>query len=352
MGGVSSHSPPNLGKLLELDGYLKNYSNEICRRYSVYRSYVDKIEECGGWEKFTSGYLEYGMNVMSDNSVECLEWAPGAEQLALVGDFNNWDVTANLYEKMPFGKWKLTIPPKDGSCAISHNSVVKIAVKKDGQFHMKLSPWAKYVTRPKDSIIYHQQFYNPPPAERYIQKAPKPPKPEDLRIYEAHVGISSWEGKVNSYREFADNVIPRIQKQGYNAIQLMAIMEHVYYASFGYQVTSFFAPASRCGNPSDLKYLVDKAHEAGLFILLDVVHSHASKNVEDGLNEFDGTQGGYFHDNARGYHTLWDSRLFDYTQIETLRFLLSNLRWWIEEYGFDGFRFDGVTSMLYHTHGI
>ncbi|KAH7718854.1 Gbe1 protein [Aphelenchoides avenae] len=291
------------------------------------------------------------MIVQPDNSVHCLEWAPGAEALSLVGDFNNWSTESHPYEKQPFGKWKLVIPAKaDGSCPIPHNSVVKVAVKKDGVFHNKLSPWAPYVTVPEDSIVYHQQFYNPP--EKYHLKVAKPKRPESLRIYEAHVGISSQEGKVNTYRDFADNVIPRIKHQGYNCIQLMAVMEHAYYASFGYQVTSFYAASSRCGPPDDLKYLVDKAHEAGIFILLDVVHSHASKNVADGLNQWDGTNGCYFHDNPRGYHTLWDSRLFDYTQIEVQRFLLSNLRWWIEEYGFDGFRFDGVTSMLYHSHGM
>uniref|UniRef100_A0A183DQQ2 1,4-alpha-glucan branching enzyme n=1 Tax=Gongylonema pulchrum TaxID=637853 RepID=A0A183DQQ2_9BILA len=237
----------------------------------------------------------------------------------------------------------LIIPAdKNGQCPIQHGSIIKIAVKKNGVYRHKLSPWARYVTRPKETTLYHM--------------------PDSMRIYEAHVGISSWEGKVNSYRNFADDVIPRIKHQGYNAIQLMAVMEHVYYASFGYQVTSFFAPARliivetesdykkrfiedsrhRCGTPEDVKYLVDKAHEAGIFILLDVVHSHASKNVDDGLNEWDGTQNSYFHDNSRG-------KIF---RIETLRFLLSNLRWWIDEYGFDGFRFDGVTSMLYHSHGI
>ncbi|VDM06929.1 unnamed protein product [Wuchereria bancrofti] len=356
----SGSRPPQLDNLLKLDGYLWNYQTEICRRYGVFLDYSKRIEECGGWETFTTAYREYGVVVIRDNSVRCLEWAPGAEALSLVGDFNNWNTESHPYKKLEYGKWELIIPAdKDGNCPIKHGSIIKVAVKKNGVFRFKLSPWAHYVTRPKETTVYHMPFYNPPESECYRFKHPRPSKPESLRIYEAHVGISSWEGKVNTYKNFADDVIPRIKKQGYNTIQLMAIMEHVYYASFGYQVTSFFAPSSRCGTPEDLKYLVDKAHEAGILILLDVVHSHASKNVEDGLNEWDGTQNSYFHDNNRGYHSLWDSRLFDYTQkrllnfrIETLRFLLSNLRWWIEEYGFDGFRFDGVTSMLYHSHGI
>ncbi|KAG5613596.1 hypothetical protein H5410_024877 [Solanum commersonii] len=190
---------------------------------------------------------------------------------------------------------------------------------------------------------------------RYHFKYPHPPKPRAPRIYEAHVGMSSSEPRVNSYREFADDVLPRIKANNYNTVQLMAIMEHSYYGSFGYHVTNFFAVSSRYGNPEDLKYLIDKAHSLGLQVLVDVVHSHASNNVTDGLNGFDigqGSQESYFHAGERGYHKLWDSRLFNYANWEVLRFLLSNLRWWLEEYNFDGFRFDGITSMLYVHHGI
>ncbi|PAV85395.1 hypothetical protein WR25_09830 [Diploscapter pachys] len=343
--------PPALDNLLRLDGYLWDFQHEICRRYGVFQEYLKKIEECGGMDAFTSSYREYGLHVQPDNSIHGLEWCPAAEKLALVGDFNSWNWDSHPYEKGEFGKWTINLTPKeDGSPAIPHGSIIKIAVTTNGSTKLKLSPWATYITRPKETYVYHQEFYNP--SERYVMKHAKPARPASLRIYEGHVGISSPEPKVNSYRAFADDVIPRIHKQGYNAIQLMAIMEHVYYASFGYQVTNFFAASSRFGTPDDLKYLVDKAHSLGIYILLDVVHSHASKNVEDGLNEWDGTPGNYFHSNSRGFHSLWDSRLFDYTQIETLRFLLSNLRWWVEEYGFDGFRFDGVTSMIYHSHGM
>ena len=160
---------------------------------------------------------------------------------------------------------------------------------------------------------------------------------------------------VASYRYFADEVLPRVKENGYNAIQLMAIQEHAYYGSFGYHVTNFFAVSSRSGTPEDLKYLIDKAHGLGISVLIDLVHSHASKNEMDGLAGFDWGQGegmNYFLTGDRGYHSQWDSRCFDYANWETLRFLLSNVRWWLEEYKFDGFRFDGVTSMLYHHHGI
>lgn len=347
--------PPHLDDLLNRDGYLRLHEREIIRRYTVFKQFLDRIEkDLGGIDHFTRGYEEYGILVTPENGIRCREWAPGADKLILRGDFNNWDKDKYVYEKKPFGKWELYIPPNpDGSCPIPHNTVVKVGVWKNGHLFDKLSPWARYVCRPtkKEEVTYHQVHYNPPEGPYKFQHS-KPKLPKSLRIYESHVGISSWEGKVASYRHFADNVIPRIAKQGYNAVQLMAVMEHAYYASFGYQVTSFFAASSRFGTPNDLKYLVDKAHEAGIYMLLDVVHSHASKNVADGLNQWDGTNGCYFHDNPRGYHDLWDSRLFNYSEVEVLRFLLSNLRLWVEEYQFDGFRFDGVTSMLYHSHGM
>lgn len=173
-----------------------------------------------------------------------------------------------------------------------------------------------------------------------------------MRIYEAHVGISSPEPKVASYVYFADTVLPRIQDLGYTCVELMAVMEHAYYGSFGYHVTSFFAASSRYGTPDDFKYLVDKAHGMGLFVILDVVHSHAARNVNDGLNLFDGTDHCYFHSGGKGSHDLWDSKIFDYTKWEVLRFLLSNLRWYVEEYRIDGFRFDGITAMMYLHRGI
>lgn len=188
-------------------------------------------------------------------------------------------------------------------------------------------------------------MWNPPPHDRFHFKNRRPNRPQNLKIYECHVGIATSELGVGSYNNFRENILPRIARQGYNAIQLMAIMEHAYYASFGYQVTSFYAASSRYGTPDDLKRLVDEAHRLNLFVLLDVVHSHASKNVEDGLNQFDGTNSCFFHDGPRGEHSLWDSRLFNYTEYEVLRFLLSNLRWWHDEYNFDGelfFRSDSI----------
>ena len=217
----------------------------------------------------------------------------------------------------------------------------------------RLPAWITRVTQDLSvSPIYDAVFWNPPKANQYVFKNKRPAKPTSVRIYEAHVGISSPELRVSTYKEFTKNMLPRINYLGYNVIQLMAIMEHAYYASFGYQVNSFFAASSRYGPPEDLMELIDTAHGMGITVLLDVVHSHASKNADDGLNCFDGTDHHYFHGGEKGNHQLWDSRIFNYGSHEVLRFLLSNLRFWMDEYQFDGFRFDGVTSMLYNHHGI
>lgn len=348
-----SVAPPNLEDLLNLDGYLKLHQGEIERRYKEFSKLSDHINlREGGIEKFCRAYNHYGIHVQSDNSIIALEWAPAAEAVYLKGDFNNWNSTQYPYTKLDFGKWRLELPPqKDGSCIIKHNTVIKLVIKtKDGQMLERLSPWAVHVRPPANSFTYDWIFWNP--QDTFEFKYKKPEAPKNLKIYEAHVGISSAEYKVATYDYFTDNIIPRIKNQGYNAIQLMAIMEHAYYGCFGYQVTSFFAASSRFGTPEQLKRLIDTAHKEGIYVLLDMVHSHASKNVLDGLNQFDGSNSCFFHDGPRGEHTLWDSRLFDYTQPEVLRFLLSNLCWYLEEYQFDGFRFDGVTSMLYHSHGL
>ncbi|VEN41506.1 unnamed protein product [Callosobruchus maculatus] len=348
---------PHIHSLLDRDPYLKPYEKEIRRRYAVFKDFLDSIDENGGGlDKFTQGYKYFGINVQQDNTIICREWAPGAKQLFLTGEFNGWNRDSHPYKKLEYGKWELTLPPKgDGTPAINHLSEIKVVVETyEGSKEDRLSPYATYVVEPpkEEGTIYKQKLWNPPQTERHIFRNGKPRRPESLRIYECHVGIATSDYRVGTYDEFTEKILPRIVKQGYNCIQLMAVMEHAYYASFGYQVTSFYAASSRYGTPEQLKRMIDRAHELGLVVLLDMVHSHASKNVMDGLNRFDGTDSCFFHSGPRGEHALWDSRLFNYSEFEVLRFLLSNLRWYLEEYQFDGFRFDGVTSMLYHSRGI
>ncbi|GFS24264.1 1,4-alpha-glucan-branching enzyme [Elysia marginata] len=347
---------PDLTTTFCIDGYLKPYEQEIRRRYTCLKELINKIDnDEGGLDQFTRGYEKFGVHRQPDNSIEVTEWAPGAAGIYLRGEFNNWQIEDRCaFRQGEYGRWHLRIPPNpDGSCPVGHQTKLKLGIRlHNGEIVDRICPWAKMVARPHNVPIFEQIFWDPPEDQVYKFKHRHPGQKEGLKIYESHVGIASWEGKVATYKQFTDNVIPRIADLGYNAIQLMAIMEHAYYASFGYQVTSFYAASSRYGNPEELKELIDVAHSRGITVLLDVVHSHASKNTVDGLNQFDGTNSCYFHDRGRGTHDLWDSRLFNYTQPEVLRFLLSNLRWWIEEYQFDGFRFDGVTSMLYHTHGM
>jgi len=345
---------PQLAALLERDPYLKDHEEEIRRRYGNFQDFLGAMDRSeGGIQKFAQGHRTFGAQVGSDGAITWLEWAPGARDLHLMGDFNDWNRSSHTFKKLEFGRWELVIPAKEGKPAIAHGEKVKILVNDEE----RISPWASYVLPPPEERravegpVYAQHFWNPPESDKYVRVHPRPPKPKSVRVYECHVGISSIEGKVNTYSDFTANVLPRIARLGYNTIQLMAVMEHAYYGCFGYQVTSFFAPSSRYGNPEQLKQLVDTAHGLGLTVLLDVVHSHASKNVADGLNRWDGTDAGYFHSGPKGEHPMWDSRLFDYTKWETLRFLLSNLSMWIQDFGFDGFRFDGVTSMLYHNRG-
>ena len=251
-----------------------------------------------------------------------------------------------------FGVWEIFVPDsEDGERVTKPGRNVKISmIAKNGERIERISAWIRHAEYDQTSNLYEGIFWNP--SQKYQFKNQRPAKSSSLRIYEAHVGISSPEPKIATYDEFTDNVLPRVAYLGYNCIQLMAIMEHAYYGSFGYQVTNFFAASSRYGTPEQLKRLIDTAHGMGIIVLLDVVHSHACNNVLDGLNKFDGTDDCYFHEGARGRHELWDSRLFNYAHHEVMRFLLSNLRFYLEEFQFDGFRFDGVTSMLYVHHGI
>lgn len=341
--------------VITLDPWLTPFQESLKRRYSKTQSWIKTIDATeGGLEQFSKGYNTYGINVDANNNITYREWAPNATQAFVIGDFNNWDRNSHPMKKNEFGVFEIVLPAQNGEPAIAHNSKLKISLAlPSGERVDRLPAWITYVTQDLSvSPAYDARFWNPPAAQRYVFKNTRPKQPESVRVYEAHVGISSPEQRVATYKEFTHNMLPRIKSLGYNVIQLMAVMEHAYYASFGYQVNNFFAASSRYGNPEELKELIDTAHGLGIVVLLDVVHSHASKNVLDGLNEFDGTDHQYFHAGGKGRHDLWDSRLFNYGHHEVLRFLLSNLRFWMEQYQFDGFRFDGVTSMLYIHHGI
>ncbi|CCD24428.1 1,4-alpha-glucan branching enzyme NDAI_0D01150 [Naumovozyma dairenensis CBS 421] len=364
--------PENVKGAVEFDPYLKPYAQVLSERRYLADKWAYEITHAtpdGSYQslaKFSrDSYKSYGLHANPQTKeISYKEWAPNAKRAFLVGEFNNWDGSNHeLKNKDEFGNFYITIPPlSNGDYAIPHDSKIKVKFQlEDGSEIYRLPAWITRATQPTKETAkqfgptYEGRFWNPTEPYQFQNNRPVFNESHDsLRIYEAHVGISSPEPKVTTYKEFTQNILPRIKKLGYDAIQLMAIMEHAYYASFGYQVTNFFAPSSRYGTPEDLKELIDTAHGMGILVLLDVVHSHASKNVEDGLNNFDGSDHQYFHSlsSGRGEHPLWDSRLFNYGNFEVQRFLLSNLTYYIDVYQFDGFRFDGVTSMLYLHHGV
>ncbi|KAM3367626.1 hypothetical protein ACQJBY_016285 [Aegilops geniculata] len=344
--------PPGNGQqIYEIDPTLRDFKYHLEYRYSLYRRIRSDIDEHeGGMDVFSRGYEKFGF-MRSAEGITYQEWAPGADSAALVGDFNNWDPNADHMSKNDLGVWEIFLPNNaDGSPPIPHGSRVRMDTPSG--IKDSIPAWIKYSVQTPGDIPYNGIYYDPPEEEKYVFKHPQPKRPKSLRIYETHVGMSSPEPKINTYANFRDEVLPRIKRLGYNAVQIMAIQEHSYYGSFGYHVTNFFAPSSRFGSPEDLKSLIDRAHELGLVVLMDVVHSHASNNTLDGLNGFDGTDTHYFHGGSRGHHWMWDSRVFNYGNKEVIRFLLSNARWWLEEYKFDGFRFDGATSMMYTHHGL
>ncbi|URE11331.1 Alpha amylase, C-terminal all-beta domain [Musa troglodytarum] len=346
--------PPGTGqRIYEIDPSLKGYRGHLDYRYDQYKKMREKIDQHeGGLDAFSRGYEKFGFQ-RSANGITYREWAPGVKWATLIGDFNNWNPNADVMTRKEYGVWEVFLPNNaDGSPPIPHGSRVKIRMDTPSGIKDSIPAWIKFSVQAPGEIPYNGIYYDPPEEEKYVFQHAQPKAPKSLRIYESHVGMSSPEPKINTYASFRDDVLPRIQRLGYNAVQIMAIQEHSYYASFGYHVTNFFAPSSRFGTPDELKSLIDRAHELGLLVLMDIVHSHASNNVLDGLNQFDGTDSHYFHSGSRGHHWMWDSRLFNYGSWEVIRFLLSNARWWLEEYKFDGFRFDGVTSMMYTHHGL
>ena len=337
-----------------LDENLAPHAEHLRYRFATFRERKSAIEGAeGSLEAFSRGYERYGFTKdATTGDITYREWAPAAAHMALIGDFNGWNGEATPMTRGEFGTWEVTLP----AGTIAHGSKVKVRVfKGDGGSVDRIPAWIRRATVEPGVMGAGYDGIYWDPEEKFEFKNARPKKPAASRIYEAHVGMSSNDPKVNSYREFADDVLPRIAAGGYNTVQLMAVMEHAYYGSFGYHVTNPFAVSSRSGTPEDLKYLVEKAHGLGVRVLLDVVHSHASSNTNDGIAGFDIGQrdvDSYFGVGEAGYHWLWDSRLYKYDNWEVTRYLLSNLRYWIEEYNFDGFRFDGVTSMLYHHHGL
>ncbi|MDD6855501.1 MAG: alpha amylase C-terminal domain-containing protein [Oscillospiraceae bacterium] len=334
-------------RILELNPQLKDFAGDIDLRMRLYQDTLNRILSQGqSLNEFANAYEYFGFH-HADGGWYYREWAPSAYQLYLTGEFNNWDPTSHPLTPVGNGNWELFLPGDD---ALWEGCKVKTVVDAFMQRTWHIPLYARRVVQQKDSVEWVCEVTDDRKTFGWTDQNFR--REPSLYIYEAHVGMAQEEGKVGSYREFADLILPRIKRAGYNTVQLMAIMEHPYYGSFGYQVANFYAASSWFGRPEDLKYLVNKAHEMGLCVLLDVVHSHAVKNTAEGINMFDGTTWQFFHDGAKGDHPAWGTKCFDYGKTGVIHFLLSNLKFWMTEYHFDGFRFDGVTSMLYHDHGL
>ena len=335
--------------LIKNDPWLEPYADAINGRHRYFLEKEKQLTKKGKstLSDFADGYLYFGLHKTDKNWV-LREWAPNATEIYVIGDFNGWQEDPKFAMKpKKDGNWEIKLPLD----AMRHNELYKLKVKWNGGEGERIPAWATRVVQDDYTKIFSAQVWDP--AEPYQMKVTNfKPDTNPLLIYECHIGMSQKEEKVGTYREFKDNVLPRVAKGGYNCIQIMAIQEHPYYGSFGYHVSSFFAPSSRFGTPDELKELIDTAHQMGIAVIMDIVHSHAVKNEQEGLGNFAGDPNQYFYPGDRHEHPAWDSLCFDYGKDNVIHFLLSNCKYWLEEFKFDGFRFDGVTSMLYYSHGL
>ncbi len=335
--------------LVKNDPWLEPFEPAIAGRH---QHVVDKLAQLtnGGQNTlsdFASGYLYFGLHKATRGWV-LREWAPNATEIYVIGQFNDWkEDEAYKMTRIDNGNWEIKLKTNQ----MHHGDLYKLKVKWQGGEGERIPSYATRVVQDENTKIFSAQVWAPATPYEFKKKNFKP-KTDPLLIYECHIGMAQDAEKVGTYIEFKDNILPRIKKDGYNAIQVMAIAEHPYYGSFGYHVSNFFAPSSRFGTPEELKELIDAAHEMGIAVIMDIVHSHAVKNELEGLGNFAGDGCQYFMQGGRREHPAWDSLCFDYGRNEVIHYLLSNCKYWLEEYKFDGFRFDGVTSMLYYSHGL
>ena len=339
--------PANISGILKTDPYLVPFKKDIELRMELFEA---KRKELLANNKnlldFASGYDYFGIH-KTENGWVYREWAPAAERMYFTGDFNNWNTESHPMTRLENGVFEIYL---DGKNTLKAGQKIQAIVIFGGEMLRRIPTYATRVVQDPVTYVWCAEIENT--FEEFAWTDVHFIPESTPFIYECHIGMSGEEGKVSTYKEFTKNILPRIKKAGYNTIQIMAVMEHPYYGSFGSQVSNFFAASSRYGTSKDLKRLINTAHKMGIAVLLDVVHSHAVKNTNEGLNEFDGTVYQFFHEGARGDHSAWGTKLFNYGKNEVLHFLLSNLKYWMKLFHFDGFRFDGVTSMLYHDHGL
>jgi len=336
-------------RIIKIDPYLAPFEKDIDLRMNAYKEKRASLLKKGeSLSDFANAHHYFGFHRENGGWVY-REWAPGAESMYLTGDFCDWKPREHKMTALPdeYGIFEIHLKGKN---ALKAGQKVQTIVIHQGRELRRIPLYATRVVQDPVTNLWCAEIEETMAPYPWTDDGFAPAK--NPLIYECHIGMASEEYKVASYKEFADNILPRIKSLGYNTIQIMAIMEHPYYGSFGYQVSNFFAASSRYGKSEDLKALINRAHEMGIAVLLDVVHSHAVKNTAEGINEFDGTVYQFFHEGPKGDHPAWGTKLFNYGKGQVIHFLLSNLKYWMETFHFDGFRFDGVTSMLYHDHGL
>jgi len=336
------------GKFYNVDPWLKPFTGIIDERIQKCHLKERHLSGKGTLCDFALGHHYYGLHHNNDGWI-FREWAPNATRICLIGTFTGWKEKSGFeLEKInQNGDWEIFLKPE----ALRHGDLYKLSIHWAGGMGERIPSYATRVVQDDRTKIFSAQVWQPENPYKWNIKDFKASDAAPV-IYEAHVGMATPHEKTGTYREFTENIIPIIARAGYNTIQLMAIQEHPFYGSFGYHVSSFFAASSRFGTPEELKELVDSAHNSGIRVIMDLVHSHSVKNVNEGLGLFDGDPGQYFHTGNRRNHIAWDSLCFDYGKDNVIHFLLSNCRYWLEEYKFDGFRFDGITSMIYYDHGL
>ena len=334
--------------LLEYDDWLHDFADVVRRREKYMQQARKKLLGDVPLSEFALGWHHFGLHPHKNGWV-LREWAPNATAMYLVSEKNNWqEDDTRAFSLSEDGQWELMLPAD----ALAHGDHYKLLIYWNAgrERAFRIPAYANYVVQDEHTKVFDAVVWQPRKAYEWQHRRPQ--KPSTPLIYEAHVGMASAEETVASYKNFTKNILPRIKKLGYNTVQLMAVAEHPYYGSFGYHVANFFAPSSRFGTPDELKELVDTAHGMGLRVIMDIVHSHSVKNELEGLSNFAGDPAQYFHAGERGNHSQWDSRTFDYGKPQVAHFLLSNVRYWLDEFRFDGYRFDGITSMLYSHHGL
>ena len=334
--------------LLEYDDWLHDFADVVRRREKYMQQARKKLLGDVPLSEFALGWHHFGLHPHKNGWV-LREWAPNATAMYLVSEKNNWqEDDTHAFSLSEDGQWELMLPTD----ALAHGDHYKLLIYWNAgrERAFRIPAYANYVVQDEHTKVFDAVVWQPRKAYEWQHRRPQ--KPTTPLIYEAHVGMASTEETVASYKNFTKNILPRIKKLGYNTVQLMAVAEHPYYGSFGYHVANFFAPSSRFGTPDELKELVDTAHGMGLRVIMDIVHSHSVKNELEGLSNFAGDPAQYFHAGERGNHSQWDSRTFDYGKPQVAHFLLSNVRYWLDEFRFDGYRFDGITSMLYSHHGL